>query len=165
MTEAFLLPETNLREAGAGPELCLGEAGAGLLNVTVRITRATERESLEVSIWGSSNGVEWGSQPLAKLPRRFYCGTYHSAIDLSGSSTKYLKAQWRVDRWASGGEKPLFTMAMSVRGIGPGPAIADREATASATAALDCENLNASFAPARKRTERFWIAMLNHSLL
>ncbi len=128
MTEAFLLPETNLREAGAGPELCLGEAGAGLLNVTVRITRATERESLEVSIWGSSNGVEWGSQPLAKLPRRFYCGTYHSAIDLSGSSTKYLKAQWRVDRWASGGEKPLFTMAMSVRGIGPGPAIADTAA-------------------------------------
>jgi hypothetical protein len=122
MTQEFLLPETSVREAGAGPELRLGEAEAGLLNVTMEITRATERESLEVSIWGSSDGVEWGSQPLARLPRRFYCGTYHSAIDVSDGSTRYLKAQWRVDRWAPGGEKPLFTVAMSVNGIGPDPA-------------------------------------------
>jgi hypothetical protein len=124
MTREFLLPETSVREAGAGPELRIAESEAGPLNVTVEITRATERESLEVSIWGSSDGVEWGPQPLAKLPRRFYCGTYRSAIDLSGGSTRYLKAQWRVDRWAPAGEKPLFTMAMSVEGTRPQPAAA-----------------------------------------
>jgi hypothetical protein len=125
MTQESLLPETNVREAGAGPKLRLGGTELGLLNITMEITRATERESLEVSIWGSSDGVVWGPQPLARLPRRFYCGTYRSAIDLSGSSTKYLKAEWRVDRWVHGGEKPLFTMAMSVEEIRPGPAVAD----------------------------------------
>jgi hypothetical protein len=90
----------------------------------MEITRATERESLEVSIWGSSDGVEWGSRPLAKLPRRFYCGTYRSAIDLSDGSTRYLKAQWSVDRWTAGGEKPLFTVAMSVQGMRREPSIA-----------------------------------------
>jgi len=122
MTREYLLPETIVREAGAGPELHLGDTDAGLLNVTVEITRATETESLEVSIWGSSDGVEWGPQPLARMPRRFYCGTYRSALDLSGGPTRYLKAQWRVDRWAAAGEKPLFTMALSVEGVRPEPA-------------------------------------------
>jgi len=111
MNREFLLPESSLREAGTGPELFLGKE-PDPVSVTVEVSRATEKESLEISIWGSDNGVNW--TPVAKLPRLFYCGTYRVPLHLDSDSVKYLKAEWQVDRWMTGEGKPLFTTAISV---------------------------------------------------
>jgi hypothetical protein len=107
---AFLLPETNIREAGASPELDISEYQSGVVLVTLGITRIVEQESIDVTIWGSADKANWGARPLAAFPQKFYCGTYQSFVDLLGRpEVKYLRAQWQVNRWGRGDSKPLFT--------------------------------------------------------
>jgi hypothetical protein len=111
MLPAFLLQETTVREAGSGPELELGEQQGGVLNLTLGITRIIEQESLDVSIWGSSDGVEWGARPLLAFPQKFYCGTYQVMLDLTDRpDVKLLRVKWQMNRWGKGEPKPLFTI-------------------------------------------------------
>ena len=110
MLPAFLLPETNIRGAGDGPVLDLGETDAELLVLTLGITRIIEQESLDVSIWGSADGNEWGTKPLVSFPQKFYCGTYQVLLDLSAKpGTRYLRVKYAAQRWGKGDSKPLFT--------------------------------------------------------
>jgi hypothetical protein len=107
----FLLPETTVREAGVGPALEIGEASGGTLILTLGITRILEKESIDVAIWGSSDGFDWGTIPIATFPQKFYCGTYQMHLDLSTrSDVRYLRAQWDPGRWSTGKGKVLFTL-------------------------------------------------------
>jgi hypothetical protein len=111
MLPEFLLPETTIREAGAGPELDLDEQAGGTLIVTLGITRIIEQESLDISIWGSADGSDWGVKALASFPQKFYCGTYQILLDLSERpEVKHLRAKWQANRWGKGDSRPLFTM-------------------------------------------------------
>ncbi|MGD0501051.1 MAG: hypothetical protein ABSC23_21780 [Bryobacteraceae bacterium] len=111
MLPEFLAPETTVREAGASPDLSLGSHAGEMLIITLGITRIIEQESIDVSIWGSADGTEWGSKPLAAFPQKFYCGTYQIALDLSERpDVKRLRAKWQVNRWGKGEPKPLFTV-------------------------------------------------------
>ncbi len=111
MLPQFLVPETTVREAGAGPELDLGADRGDSLILTLGITRIIEQESLDVSIWGSADGSDWGTRPLVSFPQKFYCGTYQILLDLSDhSDVRYLRAKWQVNRWGKGDSKPLFTV-------------------------------------------------------
>jgi len=74
MLRNFLLPESIARADGTGPEFELGPNRGKLLVLTLGITRIIEQESLDVSIWGSSDGENWGLRPLGKFPPKFYCG-------------------------------------------------------------------------------------------
>jgi hypothetical protein len=106
---AFLVTETVVREEGAGPEIALGPSQGRLLLLTLGITRIIEQESLEISIWGSSDQTNWGTKPLVSLPQKFYCGTYQIELDLSAHpDVAYLRAQWNVSRWGRGVPAPLF---------------------------------------------------------
>ena len=112
----FLLPETTIREAGAGPDLSIGDHAGDTLLVTLGITRIIEQESLDISIWGSADGTNWGPRPLAAFPQKFYCGTYQMPLDLSDcQDAKYLRAKWQASRWGKGDPKPLFTMYLFVQ--------------------------------------------------
>jgi hypothetical protein len=109
MFPEFLLPETTVREAGAGPEISLGNQQGEALILTLGITRIVEQESLDLSVWGSADGSDWGARPLLSFPQKFYCGTYQMSIDLSQHlDVKYLRAKWQVNRWGKGDSKPLF---------------------------------------------------------
>jgi len=109
MLPAFVLPETTVREAGSSPALDLGSSQGGLVLLTLGITRIIEQESLDVSVWGSSDGAEWGAKPLIAFPQKFYCGTYQILVDLCAHpGAKYLRVQWKASRWGKGDPKPLF---------------------------------------------------------
>src|SRR5712691_11059917 len=109
MLPDFLLPETTIQEAGTGPELSLGDSHGGLIVLTLGITRIIEQESLDVSIWGSVDGAEWGAKPLIAFPQKFYCGTYQLLLDLrERPDIKFLRAKWQANRWGKGSPKPLF---------------------------------------------------------
>jgi hypothetical protein len=111
MLPQFLLPETTVREAGAGPELALGDQQGETLLLTLGITRIIEQESIDISIWGSVDGQDWGTKPLLSFPQKFYCGTYQILLDLSERpEIKYLRCKWQVNRWGKGDPKPLFTV-------------------------------------------------------
>ncbi len=115
MRPEFLLPETTVRDAGAGPAIDLREERGGTLFLTLGINRIVEKESVEIGIWGSADGADWGTAPLASYPRKFYCGVYPMELDLHRRpDVKYLRAQWDVKRWARAAEKPLFTLYLLV---------------------------------------------------
>ena len=109
MLPEFLLPETTIREAGTGPTMALGEQTGEVLILTLGITRIIEQESLDLSIWGSVDGTNWGAKPLVTFPQKFYCGTYQIVVDLSAHpDVQYLRAKWQANRWGKGDPKPLF---------------------------------------------------------
>ena len=114
MLSNFLLPEMVVRENGAGPELEI--QGAGTLLLTLGITRIVEQESLQVSVWGSSDGNDWGAYPIVVFPQKFYCGTYSLLVDLSGKTgIRFLRARWDVNRWSRADATPLFGFYLSVQ--------------------------------------------------
>ena len=116
MLPNFLLPETTVRAAGTGPAIDLGEQQGETLILTLGITRIIEQESLDVAIWGSSEGSDWGAKPLITFPQKFYCGTYQILLDLSDRpDVRYLRTKWQVNRWGKGDSKPLFTVYLFVQ--------------------------------------------------
>lgn len=111
MLPEFLLPETTVREAGTGPDISLGTEQGGTLILTLGITRIIEQESIDLSIWGSEDGSDWGTKALVTFPQKFYCGTYQILLDLTERpEVKYLRVKWQVNRWGKGDPKPLFTI-------------------------------------------------------
>jgi len=109
MLPGFILPETTIREAGTSVALDLGDGRAGLLLVTLGITRIIEQESLDVAIWGSADNAEWGAKPLVAFPQKFYCGTYQILLDLRAHpDVRFVRVKYHVQRWGKGDPKPLF---------------------------------------------------------
>jgi hypothetical protein len=118
MLPEFLLEETTIREGGAGPVLSLGGRAGGTLLVTLGITRIIEQQCLDISIWGSADGTDWGAKPLAAFPQKFYCGTYQIALDLSEHpDVTHLRAKWEASRWGKGDPKPLFSVYLFVQAM------------------------------------------------
>ena len=111
MLPQFLLPETTVRAAGTGSEIQLGEEPNATLILTLGITRIIEQESIDIAIWGSVDGADWGAKPLASFPQKFYCGTYQILLDLGDRpDVRQLRVSWKVNRWGKGDPKPLFTI-------------------------------------------------------
>ena len=109
MLPVFLLPETTVREAGNGSDLDLGESQGRTVLLTLGITRIIEQESLDVSIFGSADGNEWGTKPVISFPQKFYCGTYQILLDLTQHpGVKFVRVKWNAQRWGKGDSKPLF---------------------------------------------------------
>jgi hypothetical protein len=111
MLPEFLIEETTVREAGAGPAVGIGDQAGEALILTLGITRIIEQESIDLSIWGSGDGTDWGAKPITSFPQKFYCGTYQIFCDLTARpEVKYLRAKWAVNRWGKGDPKPLFAI-------------------------------------------------------
>jgi hypothetical protein len=107
MIPAFLVPESVSREGGQSAAVALDSCQGRTLSLTLGINRVLEQQSLEVSIWGSSEGQSW--KHVASFPQKCYCGTYSLILDLSRHpDVAYIQARWKMERWARGGQKPLF---------------------------------------------------------
>lgn len=120
MVPAFLIPEAVIREDGEGPEISIGSSQGKLLLLTLGITRIIEQESLDISIFGSTDKVNWSAKPLVCFPQKFYCGTYQLLLDLMGQpDVQYLRAKFKVNRWGHGDPKPLFGAYLFVQETEP----------------------------------------------
>jgi hypothetical protein len=120
MLPEFLIPETTVREAGSGLVVSFEDMQGDELLFTLGITRIIEQQSLDLSIWGSADGKEWGAKPLVSFPQKFYCGTYQVRLDLSDHpNVRYLRAKWQVQRWGKGDPKPLFTIYLFTEALEP----------------------------------------------
>lgn len=120
MLPEFLLSETTVREAGAGPVIGLGANPGGVLILTLGITRIIEQESLDLSIQGSSDGADWSGKPLVAFPQKFYCGTYQLILDLTEHpDVHYIRVKWHVNRWGKGDPTPLFDLYVFAKELSP----------------------------------------------
>jgi hypothetical protein len=109
MLPNFLLTEHVVRQNGSGPSTELGETAGQVISVTLGINRILEQESIDLSIWGSADGENFGDKPIASFPQKFYCGVYTLSIDLTDRpDIRFLRVSWKLNRWGRGEPTPLF---------------------------------------------------------
>ena len=120
MYDAFLVSEITVETPGESGPVELGAAAGKPILLTLAITRFVEQESLDVSIWGSADGTDWGAKPLAAFPQKFYQGVYQLLFDLSKSpEIRFLRAKWAVNRWGVGSPKPRFSFLIKLQEQSP----------------------------------------------
>ena len=118
MVDAYLLPKTVVTAKGDGAPVEIGAAEHRVFLLTLDITRIVEQESLDVSVWGSTDGQAWGDKPLLTFPQKFYCGEHPLLLDLAGRpEVRFLRAHWEVNRWGRGSETPMFECQVQVREV------------------------------------------------
>ena len=116
MVPAFLLSESAVREDGSSADFALASNERQPLLITLGITRILECESLEVSIWGSTDGTVW--RPVAAFPPKCYCGKYYLPVDLSGNGdVRFLRARWKMSRWDHRDRTTLFDFYVFVEEV------------------------------------------------
>jgi len=116
MLDVFLVPEIAIEADGESTPVELGGSAGKNYLVTLAITKIAEQQSLDVSIWGSEDGKEWGAKPVTAIPQKFYNGVYQLFMNLSGHpGVRFLKAKWHVNRWGVGDLKPRFTFLLKIQ--------------------------------------------------
>jgi hypothetical protein len=117
---------------GDGPALDVSGAEGRIFLLTLAITNIIEQESLDVSIFGSSDGATWGAKSLAAFPQKFYCAESPLLLDLTPhTDVKFVRLHWEVARWGRGTETPMFEFDVKLKEV---PANILKEATAEAKA-------------------------------
>src|ERR1051325_4425045 len=119
MVNSFLIPEkTVITAKGDGAAVDLSGAGNRVFLLTLRISRIVEQESIDVSIWASSDGAAWGEKALVAFPQKFYTGEHPLLLDLTAlPDVKFLRAHWEVNRWGRGTDVPMFEVTLAVREV------------------------------------------------
>jgi len=139
MLPKFLLPEFIARTDGVGPKIELGADTGKLFVLTLGINRIVEKERLVVAVWGSRDGIDWGMKPVASFPQKFYCGMYSILLNLHKCpDVKYLRAEWKMNRWSKGDQTPLFGFYIFAEESGARVSVATNAHAAQAQAAIAC---------------------------
>ncbi len=100
---------------------------------TLVIQDQIEQESLDVSIWGSPDGQNWGKHPLLKIPQRFYRGETRQVLDFAlHPEVKFLRARWELFRWGRVAPTPMFVIGLQLEEV---PAFARPAGAAKVSAA------------------------------
>jgi hypothetical protein len=85
-----------------------------------------EQESVDLSIWGSADGQNWGTMPLLRMPQRFYRGETRQVLDLTFKpEIKFLRAKWELFRWGRVAPHPMFVLGFHLSEV---PAFAQQTA-------------------------------------
>jgi len=104
-----LIPECVTKSDGLGPVIECDSQRGELLVVTLSIDSVLQQESIAVSIWGSPDGIHWGTKPLVRFTEKSYCGLYSILLNLANHpDTSYLRAQWTLRRWGKKAAEPMF---------------------------------------------------------
>jgi hypothetical protein len=119
MWEAFLVPEKTMVSAkGEGPPLDVSGSEGRIFLLTLEITDIIEQESLDVSIFGSADGVTWEAKPVAAFPQKFYREEVPLLLNLSARpELKFIRAHWEVNRWGRGTLTPMFEFCVKLREV------------------------------------------------
>jgi hypothetical protein len=119
MIFTLLVPENTVITAkGDGPSVEIGSAQSRVFLLTLGILRIIEQQSLDLSIWGSPDGTNWGEKALTAYPQKFYTGEHPLLLDLSAQpEIKFLRAHWEVNRWGRGTDTPMFEIAVLLREV------------------------------------------------
>ncbi len=119
--ELSLIPaETKLESNSVGPSLDISDSSTRTFFCTLSITDQIEQESLDVSIWGSPDGENFGKTPLLKLPQQFYRGATKMVLDVSlKPDIKFLRAKWDLNRWGRVAPQPMFVAGLTLVEIAP----------------------------------------------
>lgn len=117
MLPAFLVPETVVEKNG-GSEAIAIDGVTGLLLFTLGILKVVEQESLLLGIYCSADGEAWEPHPAVEFPEKFYTGVSAVVLDpVEHAQTRFVRAQWKLNRWGRGDKKPCFRFYLFVESI------------------------------------------------
>ncbi len=119
IVELVLVPAgTVVTAKGDGPSVDLIGASGRMFLATLSITKIIEQESLDVSIFGSSDGATWEPKSVAAFRQEFYTGETPLILDLSQlPNVKFVRAHWEVARWGRGTETTMFEFGVTMKEI------------------------------------------------
>lgn len=119
--EFSLIPaDTRLEANGDGTSLDISGSISRTFFCTLIVADQIEQESLDVSIWGSADGQDFGKRPLLKLPQQFYRGATKMVLDISfRPEIKFLRARWELNRWGRVAPSPMFVASLQLEEIPP----------------------------------------------
>ena len=109
---------TRVEANGEGGKVDVSASQTRTFLCELQITDQIEQESLDVSIWGSSDGENWGTRPILKLPQQFYRGQTRMVLDLTTRpEVKFIRAGWEVNRWGRVAPTPMFVFGLSLQEV------------------------------------------------
>lgn len=104
-------PGTRLTANGDGEAFNIDSSQTRTFLCSMDISEQIEQESIDVAIWGSVDGLDWGKMPLLKMPQRFYRGDTRQVLDLSTKpEIRFLRAKWELTRWGRVAPHPMFVL-------------------------------------------------------
>jgi len=126
-------PGTLLRENGHGEPFDVRSSETRTFYCIMLIRDQIEQESVDVSIWGSADGENWGTHPVLKLPQQFYRGETRAVLELTlVPEVNFIRAGWDLNRWGRVAPLPMFVLGLHLAEI---PAMPLRAPQSQATAA------------------------------
>jgi len=119
--ELSLIPANTVLESNSdGESIAISESESHTFFCVLKVFEQIEQESLDVSIWGSPDGQDFGRQPLLKFPQQFYLGTTKLVLDVSlRPEIKFLRARWELNRWGRVSPAPRFAAGLQLEEIPP----------------------------------------------
>lgn len=116
----LVAPGTEVETPGSSAACELGALAGRPVVLVLRVAKAIEQESLDLSIWASADGQDWGESPLFWFPQIFYAGLKPAALNLpERPEIKFLQARWDVKRWGRGYPRPYFKFSLEIQPLNP----------------------------------------------
>jgi len=112
--ELELIPQsTRVEENGFGAAADIRLSQTRTFFCVMEITDQKEQESVDVSIWGSADGENWGTHPILKLPQQFYRGEARAVLELTlVPEVNFIRAGWELNRWGRVAPLPMFVLQL-----------------------------------------------------
>jgi hypothetical protein len=133
--EFDLIPPGTLVEANGGAgAVDVSGSGTRTFYCVMFIYDQIEQESIDVSIWGSADGENWGTHPILRLPQRFYRGETRAVLELAlRPEVKFILAKWDLNRWGRVAPLPMFRVGLRLTEVPAMPLQVSPEAISAAT--------------------------------
>jgi hypothetical protein len=117
---SIIPPQTKLESNADGQAFDISATATRTFLCELTVTEQLEQESLDVSLWGSADGQEFGKKPYLKIPQQFYRGTTKMVLDLSlRPEVRFLRARWELNRWGRVAPTPMFVVGLTLTEIPP----------------------------------------------
>jgi hypothetical protein len=114
----LITPGTQLTSNGEGEPCNISSSATRTFLCSMVITSQIEQESVDISIWGSQDGQNWGTKPLLKIPQSFYRGETRQILDVSlKPEIRFLRAKWELVRWGRVAPHPMFVLGFHLAEI------------------------------------------------
>src|SRR6266702_6537164 len=110
--------DTRVEENGEGEKVDVSASSTRTFFCIMVISDQIEQESIDVSIWGSADGENWGTHSILKLPQSFYRGETRAVLDLTlVPEINFIRAGWDLNRWGRVAPLPMFVLGLRVMEI------------------------------------------------
>ena len=120
MKLTLIPPNTKMESNGDGASFDISGSATRTFLCLLTVADQLEQESLDVSIYGSAEGITLTPKPLLKLPQQFYRGSTKMVLDLSlRPEVKFIRARWEVNRWGRGSPLPMFVAGLELAEVPP----------------------------------------------